>query len=172
LREREELGQVVLTRQIVAVCALVTLALAACGEDEPSGGSAGGSQESDDTAAAPVANACPPEGCTITITETAKQGSEIAVTWETNFKPDVSKNHIHIFWDIYTADQVSSDAEARGVSQGEWVPTDEVPTFVTQDVVAVAMRGDSTTICVTAGDRDHAVLDASLVDCRDVADLL
>lgn len=120
----------------------------------------------------PVANACPPEGCQITIVDAKRQGDEIAVTWEANFAPDVSRNHIHVYWDIYTADQVSSDAEARGVSQGEWVPTDEVPTFVTQDVVAVAMRGDSTTICVTAGDRDHAVLDASLVDCRDVADLL
>jgi hypothetical protein len=162
----------VLTRQIIAVCALVTLALAACGEDESSGGSAGGSQESDDAAAAPVANACPPEGCTITITETAKQGSEIAVTWETNFKPDVSKNHIHIFWDIYTADQVSSDAEARGVKQGEWVPTDAVPTYVTKGPVSIDNRGNSTTLCATAGDRDHAVIDSSIVDCQDVSDLL
>lgn len=120
----------------------------------------------------PVANACPAEGCQITILNAERDGDEIAVTWEANFVPDISRNHIHVYWDIYTADQVTSDAEARGETQGEWVPTDVVPTFVTQDVVAVAVRGDSTTICVTAGDRDHVVLDATLVDCRDVADLL
>lgn len=120
----------------------------------------------------PVANACPPDGCSITIVDAAKEGDEIAVTWEANFVPDISRNHIHVYWDRYTADEVSSDAEARGVSQGEWVPTDVVPTFVTQDVVAVSMRGDSTTICVTAADRDHVVLDSTIVDCRDVADLL
>jgi hypothetical protein len=120
----------------------------------------------------PVSNACPAEGCQITIMSAEREGDEIAITWEANFVPDISRNHIHVYWDIYTADQVSNDAEARGVSQGEWVPTDVVPTFVTQDVVSVAMRGESTTICVTAGDRDHVVIDATLVDCRDVADLL
>ena len=86
--------------------------------------------------------------------------------------PDVSKNHIHIYWDIYKADQVSSDAEDRGVKQGEWVPTDEVPTYETESAVSTANRGDSTTLCVTAGDRDHAVIDSEIVDCYDVSDLL
>jgi hypothetical protein len=161
-----------MTRQIVALCALVTLALSACGEEEPAGDSTGASEETKPAKAAPVANACPPEGCAITITDTAKKGSEIAVTWEANFKPDVSKNHIHIFWDIYTADQVSSDAEARGKKQGEWVPTAKVPTYVTGGPVSVDNRGDSTVLCVTAGDRDHAVIDSSIVDCQDVSDLL
>jgi hypothetical protein len=159
-------------RQIVAVLAIWTFALVGCGSDEPSGNSAGGSQTTDNEAAAPVANACPAEGCVVTITKTAKEGSEIAVTWETNFAPDVSKNHIHIYWDKYTADQVSSDAEARGVKQGEWVPTDKFPTYVTQGPVSVKNRGNSTTLCVTAGDRDHAVIDSSIVDCQDVSDLL
>jgi hypothetical protein len=172
MRRLEDLGHVGLTRQIVAVCALVTLALSACGEDEPSGGSTGASQEPQAKTAAPVANACPPEGCKITIIKTAKRGSEIAVTWEANFKPDVSKNHIHIFWDKYTADQVSSDAEARGEKQGEWVPTDDVPTYVTDGAVSVDNRGNSTTLCATAGDRDHVVIDSSIVDCQDVSDLL
>jgi hypothetical protein len=108
----------------------------------------------------------------IKIVDATRQGDEIAITWEPNFVPDVSRNHIHVYWDRYTADQVSSDAESRGVSQGEWVPTDVVPTYVTGSAVSVATRGDSTTICVTAGDRDHVVIDAALVDCRDVADLL
>ena len=120
----------------------------------------------------PVGNACPAEGCAITITNVAKDGKELAITWEANFAPDVSKNHIHVFWDIYTADQVSSDAKARGVKQGEWVPTDAYPTYTTGSAVSVDKRGGSTTICVTAGDRDHAVIDSSIVDCRDVSDLL
>jgi hypothetical protein len=158
------------TAQRTAVLAsFAALAFVACAGDEPSQGAPPAATA---TGSEPVANACPPEGCAITIIDAAREGDEIAVTWEANFKPDISRNHIHVYWDIYTADQVSSDAEARGVDQGEWVPTDVVPTYVTESAVSVDTRGDSTTICVTAGDRDHAVIDASLVDCLDVSDLL
>jgi hypothetical protein len=149
---------------------LVALVVAGCGGDEQTAGS--GTDETVAGTAAPVANACPSEGCKIRIVDATRDAEEIAVTWEANFVPDVSRNHIHVYWDRYSADQVSSDAEARGVKQGEWVPTDVVPTYVTESAVAVATRGDSTMICVTAGDRDHAVIDTALVDCRDVADLL
>jgi hypothetical protein len=159
-----------LTERVLVSVSLLALVLVGCGSDEPTAGS--GTGETTAGSEAPVANACPAEGCQIRIVDTARDGDEIAVTWEANFVPDVSKNHIHVYWNIYTADQVSSDAEARGVTQGEWVPTDAMPTYVTESAVAVATRGDSTTICVTAGDRDHAVIDATLVDCRDVADLL
>jgi hypothetical protein len=150
---------------------LATLALAACGsDDEPAAGSPAPAGEA--TSMAPVSNACPVEGCEIAFVDAAAEGDEIAVTWETNFAPDVSKNHIHIYWDIYTADEVTSDAEARDEQQGEWVPTDAVPTYVTESAVAVAERGDSTMLCATAADRDHVVLDSSVVDCIDVSDLL
>jgi hypothetical protein len=159
--------------RIVLVFAVVTLAFVSCGEEEePSGGSGGAAEEAEAPDASPVANACPPEGCNIRIVDAAREGSEIAVTWEANFVPDVSRNHIHIYWDIYTADQVSSDAEARGVEQGEWVPTDAVPTYTTESAVSVKNRGESTTLCVTAGDRDHAVIDSEIVDCQNVSDLL
>lgn len=148
------------------------VALVACVSDEASERSTPVAPAAESGSPAPVANACPAEGCAITIVDAARKGDEIAVTWEANFKPDVSKNHIHVYWDIYTADQVSGDAEARGVKQGEWVPTDVVPTYVTESAVSVDTRGGSTTICVTAGDRDHAVIDASIVDCRDVSNLL
>ena len=157
-------------RVLVFSVSLVALVLVGCGTDEPTAGS--GTDETTTESSAPVANACPAEGCQITIVNATRDGDEIAVTWEANFVPDVSKNHIHVYWDRYTADQVSSDAEARGETQGEWVPTDVVPTYVTESAVAVATRGDSTTICATTGDRDHVVIDATLVDCRDVADLL
>jgi hypothetical protein len=157
----------------IVIGSLASLLLAACDSDEPSEGSANTPvATASATSSAPVSNACPVDGCSITIVDAAKDGDEIAVTWETNFAPDISKNHIHIYWDIYTADQVTSDAEARGEEQGEWVPTADVPTYVTESAVSVANRGDSTTLCATAGDRDHAVIDSSIVDCFDVSDLL
>jgi hypothetical protein len=76
-----------------------------------------------------------------------------------------------VYWDIYTADQVSNDAATRGVKQGEWVPTDDYPEFVTTGAVSTAVRKGSTKVCVTAGDRDHNVIDSSIVNCRDVSDL-
>lgn len=158
--------------QRIVVLVSIALGLVACASDKPSEGSTSGKATAGSSSLAPVGNACPADGCSIMIVDVARQGHEIAVTWEANFVPDVSKNHIHVYWDIYTEDQVSSDAEARGVKQGEWVPTDVVPTYVTESVVSVETRGDSTVICVTAGDRDHVVIDASLVDCRDVSDLL
>jgi len=160
------------TQWVVVPVSIITLALVGCGGDDTSAGSSDTTTDEVATSPIPVANACPADGCSITITDVAREGDEIAVTWEANFVPDVSRNHIHVYWDTYTADQVSSDAESRGVTQGEWVPTDVVPTYVTEGAVAVAVRGDSTTICVTTGDRDHAVIDSSLVDCRDVSDLL
>ena len=117
-------------------------------------------------------NACPVDGCQIEITDVQKSGTELRLTWKANFTPDFSKNHVHVYWDKYTADQVSNDAKSRGVVQGEWVPTADYPIYVTGDVVSTSKRGTSTKICVTAGDRDHNVIDSSIVNCRDVANLL
>lgn len=159
--------------QWIVIGSVASLLLAACGDDEPSEGSANAPvATASATSSAPVSNACPADGCSIAIVDATRDGDEITVTWEANFDPDVSKNHIHIYWDIYDADQVSSDAEARGVEQGEWVPTADVPTYTTESAVSVTNRGDSTTLCATAGDRDHAVVDTSIVDCYDVSDLL
>ena len=46
------------------------------------------------------------------------------------------------------------------------------PDFVTEGAVSTTKRAGSTTVCVTASDREHNVLDASIIDCEDVADLL
>ena len=117
-------------------------------------------------------NACPAEGCRIRIVSAERAGKEIRLAFEANFNPDVSRNHFHVFWDRYTAKQVSIDAGPRfGVTVGQWVPTADNP-FTTRDEAAVGMRGQSTTLCVTAGDRNHNVIDPSLVDCRDVSSLL
>ena len=117
-------------------------------------------------------NACPVEGCDLRIVDVVRQGDELAVTWEANFAPDFARNHVHVFWDTFTAAQVSNNASEHGVEQGEWVPTGDDPTFVTEGAVSTSVRGDSTTVCVTAGDRDHNVIDSEIVDCRDVAALL
>ena len=157
-----------MTRIFLLLSALI-LIIASCGGDDDSGGS---DTTGIPAADGPVANACPAEGCEISILGVERSGDEFAVTWEANFDPDTARNHIHVYWDIYTADQVSSDAEARGVTQGDWVPTDAYPTYVTESAASAANRGESTTICVTAADLDHAVIDASVVDCRDVSDML
>lgn len=117
----------------------------------------------------PVANACPADGCTIQITNVAPSGDELEITWEANFLPDVSRNHIHVYWDTFKAEEVSSDAEANGFTQGDWVPTDIYPVYVSDGALSVANRAESTTICVTSADRDHAVIDPSDVQCVDVS---
>jgi hypothetical protein len=145
----------------------LTLALGACGSDNNSAGSASTTVASKAT----QQNACPVDGCAITIVAVQPQGKELRIKWKANFTPDFSKNHIHVYWDIYTADQVSDDAADRGVKQGEWVPTDEYPVYVTSGAASTAKRKTSTKICVTAGDRDHNVIDSSIVNCRDVSNL-
>ena len=117
----------------------------------------------------PVGNACPPEGCSIQIMSVEKSGSELVLTWNANFLPDVSRNHIHVYWDNFKAEQVSSDAEANGFDQGDWVPTSAYPTYTTEGAMSLSSRGESTTICVTAANRDHAVLDPEAVHCMDVS---
>jgi hypothetical protein len=157
-----------------ALAALSTVALlTACGGGASTAGSAGSLPTSapvtSSSGASDQQNACPVDGCRVDITSVQRVGKQVRLTWKTNFKPDFSKNHVHVFWNIYTADQVSNDAKSRGVIQGEWVPTDDYPAYVTGGSVSTAKRGKSTTVCVTTGDRLHNVIDASIVDCRDVA---
>ncbi|MDH3707350.1 MAG: hypothetical protein OES57_14875, partial [Acidimicrobiia bacterium] len=120
--------------KIVAVAGL--LLLAACGSDDD-GDTSSDDGSSETTAAADESsddggdeggdegNACPVDGCTITISEvTATDSGELEVTWETNFDPDVSRNHVHVYWNTYSPEQVSNDAETtHEVEQGQWVPT-------------------------------------------------
>ena len=144
--------------------AALAILVAACGNGDDADTATTGEE-----ASGPVANACPADGCSITITGVAAEGDELRITWEADFLPDFSRNHIHVYWDIYTADQVSSDATQRGVDQGNWSPTDSYPEYVTESDASTANRGGSTTLCVTAADRDHAVLDSSIVHCLDVS---
>ncbi len=164
----------------VPVFALL-LVLTGCGDDDDTADTgaetaaadtgaetdSGGTDTSDDGAG----NACPPDGCTIGIAGVAADAdaSELVVTFDANFSPDIAGNHFHVYWDSFEADQVSSDAADRGVTQGDWHPTDEYPDYTTAEATSVSERGDSETLCVTAGDRDHAVIDATAVTCVDVS---
>jgi hypothetical protein len=151
---------------------LAALVAAGCSDDDDSVSTATTTTQAPADDASSGQNACPVEGCKITISDVVPEGDELRITWSANFTPDFSKNHIHVYWDTYTADQVTNDAVDRGQTQGEWVPTDDYPEFVTEDVVSTSARGDSTTVCVTAADRDHNVIDSSIVDCRDVSAVL
>lgn len=156
---------------VAAVLVVASLAIGAgCGSDAKKSSSSSTAPKTSDTTS--KQNACPVEGCEIRIVDVAPDGEELAITWEANFAPDFARNHVHVFWDTFTAEQVSNDASEHDVTQGEWVPTGENPTFVTEGAVAVSARGESTTVCVTAGDRDHNVIDSAVVDCRDVSALL
>lgn len=167
----------------LAVLVVAALVVGACGGDETTdtesadtetGAGATGSSETDEGSELP--NACPAAGCTIFITAAeAADGGELQLTFDANFTPDFERNHIHVFWDSQEPGSVSSDFAAQGYDvQGQWHPTDSYPLYVTESDASVTAesRGDSTTICVTAADTDHAVLDATLFACRDVAELL
>jgi hypothetical protein len=119
-------------------------------------------------------NACPVDGCEVRIVDVKKSGNELALTLQANFTPDMSKNHIHVWWgDNFTVKQVSNNAEtAYGVKQGDWHPTDEYPSYVTQGPVSLGVRGESKTICVSAGDRNHDIIDVTKYQCVDISGLL
>jgi hypothetical protein len=130
--------------------------------------------------AAPVAlaeemtNACPVDGCQVRIVSAEKDGDELKLTLQANYLPDVSKNHVHVWWgDNFTVEQVSNNAETvYHVKQGDWHPTADYPVYVTQSSASVTQRGNATTICVSPGDRNHDIIDVTKYDCRPVADLL
>lgn len=160
-------------RLLVALTATFVLVLAGCGDDGSESTEAESTSSTREQSERPVQNACPVDGCKIEIRDVARNGNELEITWSANFDPDVSRNHIHVYWDTYDTKQVSNDAEStHGVTQGEWVPTGAYPSFTSEGAVSVAQRGSSTTVCVTAGDKDHNVIDVGVENCRDVADLL
>ncbi len=99
---------------------------------------------------------------------------EIALVFEANFLPDLSRNHIHVWWgDKYGVAQVSNNAEpVHGVQQGDWHPTDSYPDYVTTGASSTAVRDGTTTLCVSAADRNHDILDVEVFHCVSVENLL
>lgn len=168
------------TQILGAAAVLLVALLAGCAEDN--GASPGplpaptpGESATPSPSPSPtdLPNACPADGCRITIDSVTRTDTgELTLTLSANFAPDVSRNHFHIYWDTYTAQQVSDDAEPRfNVTPGDWVPTDANP-YTTGEATSVTKRGTSTKLCVTAGDRNHNVVDPAQQTCYDVSTLL
>jgi len=122
----------------------------------------------------PLPNACPVDGCEVQIVSVQKDGDELRLTMKANFTPDFSRNHVHVWWgDNFTIKQVSNNAEpVYHVKQGEWHPTDEYPSYLTQSAASTKVRGKSTTLCVSAADRNHDILDVTKFQCIDVSGYL
>ena len=120
-----------------------------------------------------MANACPVDGCEVKILGVRPAGEELRLTFEANFKPDVSKNHLHVWWgEQYDVKQVGRNAKAFGVEKGKWHRHDDYPDYTTTGAASTSIRDGAVTICVTAADRNHNVLDASLYHCVDASDHL
>lgn len=125
-------------------------------------------------AAAEMPNACPVDGCEVRIVEVKPSGDELELTFDSNFTPDVSKNHFHVWWgEQYTVKQVGRNAEPQfKVKQGRWHRHDDYPKYITQGAASTGVRTGAVTVCVTAADRDHNVLDANIFNCVDASDKL
>jgi hypothetical protein len=126
------------------------------------------------TAADALPNACPVDGCSVKIIAVKRSGDELLLTLEANYSPDISKNHIHVWWGVnYTVDQVSNDAETvHHVKQGEWHPMADYPSYITQSAASMKVRGNSKTICVSPADRNHNIIDVKVFQCVDISNQL
>ena len=116
-------------------------------------------------------NACPVDGCVVEIVSVTNEGGELAVELSANFEPDISKNHFHIWWgELYDVKQVSNNAETvHNVAQGDWHPTDAYPNYTTSGVTSVSQRGDAVSLCISAADRNHDIIDPEALHCVDVS---
>lgn len=119
-------------------------------------------------------NACPVDGCEVRIVSVKKAGDELELTFKANFTPDVSKNHFHVWWgENFTVKQAGRNAEPiYGVKQGRWHRHDDYPVYITQGAASTSVRGDAVTICVSAADRNHNILDVNVYHCVDAGDHL
>jgi len=124
------------------------------------------------SSAAQESNACPVDGCEVDIASVTKDGNELTVELTSNFTPDISKNHFHIWWgELFDVKQVSNNAETvHNVSQGDWHPTDAYPSYTTSGPTSLAQRGEAVSLCVSAADRNHDIIDPEILNCVDVSD--
>ncbi len=125
-------------------------------------------------AIAAMPNACPVDGCEVKIVGVEKSGEELEITFKSNFSPDVSKNHFHVWWgENFTVEQVGRNAQTvYGVKQGRWHRHADYPTYTTQGASSTRVRGEAVTICVSAADRNHNILDVKSYQCVDASDKL
>ncbi|NRB17483.1 MAG: hypothetical protein HRU33_07900 [Rhodobacteraceae bacterium] len=117
-------------------------------------------------------NACPVDGCLVEIVSIDNDGDELTIGLKSNFSPDISKNHFHIWWgELFDVKQVSNNAETKHkVSQGNWHPMDAYPMYTTTGAASVAQRREAVSLCVSAADRNHDIIDPKEFVCLDVSD--
>ncbi|MFO7959554.1 MAG: Hsp70 family protein [Nitriliruptoraceae bacterium] len=114
----------------------------------------------------PVAPTVPPAACDggscITIDDIALDSGELLITWTADgFVPDTSATHAHFYWGIYDAAQVGTNAADRS----PWELTDAQP-FVPGGELQLANRpAGADTVCVTAADGEHAVIEPANHHC-------
>ncbi len=123
---------------------------------------------------ADMPNACPVDGCIVEIVSIARSGEELEITFKSNFTPDVSKNHFHVWWgENFSVKQVGRNAQpVYGVEQGRWHRHDDFPTYITQGAASTKVRGKAVTVCVSAADRNHNILDIKTYHCMDASNYL
>ena len=116
-------------------------------------------------------NACPVDGCEVKILEVKPAGDELEITFESNFSPDVSKNHFHVWWgEKFTVEQVGRNAETvHGVTQGRWHRHDDYPTYITTGAASTSVREGATTVCVSPAERNHNIIDVKIYHCVDAS---
>jgi hypothetical protein len=166
-----------LLKLLVLISAIALLA--ACGANEdpaiegtPPEETTHSMEETSSPSGSAEGNACPVDGCKASITTIEKAGSELKLTFTANYAADISRNHFHVFWDTFKPEQVSDNAErTHNVTQGSWEPTADNP-YTTAGTVSTSVRGQSTKVCVTPGDRDHNVIDPKIVECQDISQYL
>jgi hypothetical protein len=113
------------------------------------------------------------DGCEVEIIEVNRAGDELVITFKANFMPDVSKNHLHVWWgENFDVKQVGRNAKTFGVEKGKWHRHDDYPKYTTTGAASTSIRGSAVTVCVTAADRNHNILDATLFNCVDASSYL
>jgi hypothetical protein len=117
---------------------------------------------------------CPQEGCRVKIKEIRSDGTELLLTFQANFRPKMPGKHIHVWWgENFTIEQEGLNAlSAYGVPKGEWDYTDDYPQHSTHGPSSTAARADAHTLCVSAADLNHNIIDVTKFDCVDAKDYL
>ena len=125
-------------------------------------------------AIAPLDAACPTSGCDIRILGAVVSGGEVVVSLEANWVMAEFGDHAHFYWSPnYSAEQVGGDSSERfGVTVGSWDLDARYPVYVTENGASLALRGSATDMCVTPADRNHNVIDPTVVSCISVVEAL
>ena len=96
------------------------------------------------------------------------EGDSLVISWTADgFEPVIAAGqfHVHFFWDIYSSDQVGTNAATFGVEQAPWELTAAQP-FVSAGELRVSNRPPAANrVCVTVVNGAHALVNPTLFDC-------